>query len=75
MTEALRGYGEAFPGVLDFQALEARIPLGRFGGVDEIASVAVFLASAASSFVTGTTILADGGVTAYVGPGGKPSEQ
>jgi NAD(P)-dependent dehydrogenase (short-subunit alcohol dehydrogenase family) len=75
MTEALRGYNESFPGVLDFEALEARIPLGRFGGVDEIASVAVFLASAASSFVTGTTILADGGVTAYVGPGGKPSEQ
>jgi NAD(P)-dependent dehydrogenase (short-subunit alcohol dehydrogenase family) len=75
MTDALRGYNESFPGVLDFDALQARIPLGRFGEVDEIASVAVFLASEASSFVTGTTVLADGGVTAYVGPGGKPSEQ
>jgi NAD(P)-dependent dehydrogenase (short-subunit alcohol dehydrogenase family) len=75
MTDALRGYNESYPGVLDFDALEARIPLGRFGGVEEIAEVAVFLASAASSFVTGTTILADGGVTAYVGPGGKPSDQ
>jgi NAD(P)-dependent dehydrogenase (short-subunit alcohol dehydrogenase family) len=75
MTDALRGYNESFPGVLDFEALQARIPLGRFGEPDEIAAVAVFLASDASSFVTGTTILADGGVTAYVGPGGKPSEQ
>jgi NAD(P)-dependent dehydrogenase (short-subunit alcohol dehydrogenase family) len=75
LTDALRGYNESFPGVLDFDALQERIPLGRFGEVDEIAAVAVFLASDASSFVTGTTILADGGVTAYVGPGGKPSNQ
>jgi len=75
LTDALRGYNESFPGVLDFDALRERIPLGRFGEVEEIAAVAVFLASEASSFVTGTTILADGGVTAYVGPGGRPSEQ
>lgn len=75
LTDALRGYNESFPGVLDFDALRERIPLGRFGEVDEIAAVAVFLASDASSFVTGTTILADGGVTAYIGPGGVPSAQ
>jgi meso-butanediol dehydrogenase/(S,S)-butanediol dehydrogenase/diacetyl reductase len=75
LTDALRGYNESFPGVLDFDALQERIPLGRFGEVDEIASVGVFLASDASSFVTGTTILADGGVTAYIGPGGVPSAQ
>ena len=75
MTDALERYNEQFPGVLDFPAIEERIPIGRFGEVDEIAQVAVFLASDASSFVTGTTILADGGVVAYVGPGGKPSEQ
>jgi NAD(P)-dependent dehydrogenase (short-subunit alcohol dehydrogenase family) len=75
LTDALRGYNESFPGVLDFDALEERIPLGRFGEVDEIAQVAVFLASDASSFVTGTTILADGGVAAYIGPGGRPSDQ
>jgi NAD(P)-dependent dehydrogenase (short-subunit alcohol dehydrogenase family) len=75
LTDALRGYNESFPGVLDFEALKERIPLGRFGEVDEIASIALFLASDASSFVTGTTILADGGVTAYIGPGGRPSEQ
>jgi NAD(P)-dependent dehydrogenase (short-subunit alcohol dehydrogenase family) len=75
MTDALRRYDKQFPGVLDFDALQERIPMGRFGGVEEIASVAVFLASEASSFMTGTTLLADGGVIAYIGPGGRPSEQ
>ena len=75
MTDALKHYDEQFPGVLDFEALRERIPMGRFGGVDEIAQVAVFLASDSSSFITGTTILADGGVIAYVGPGGMPSKQ
>jgi NAD(P)-dependent dehydrogenase (short-subunit alcohol dehydrogenase family) len=75
MTEALRGYDESFPGVLDFDAIRQRIPLGRLGEPEEIAAVAVFLASDASSFVTGTTILADGGVVAYIGPGGRPGEQ
>jgi len=41
--------------------LEAGIPLGRFGRIDEIANVAVFLASEASSLITGATIVADGG--------------
>jgi gluconate 5-dehydrogenase len=75
MTEALKHYDEQFPGVLDFNALRERIPMGRFGEVDEIAQVAVFLASDASSFITGATLLADGGVVAYVGPGGVPSSQ
>jgi NAD(P)-dependent dehydrogenase (short-subunit alcohol dehydrogenase family) len=73
MTDALKHYNEQFPGVLDFDALRERIPMGRFGEPDEIAGVAVFLASDASSFITGTTILADGGVVAYVGPANKPA--
>lgn len=38
-------------------------PLGRIGEPDEIAGCAVFLASKASSFITGQTIVADGGWT------------
>lgn len=38
-------------------------PLGRIGEVDDIAGVAVFLASQAARFVTGQTIVVDGGLT------------
>ena len=45
------------------------IPMGRFGEADEIASAALYLASDESSFVTGSTFLIDGGITAaYVTP-------
>ena len=39
----------------------ARMVLGRMGQPDEIARVALFLASEMSSYITGTTIVADGG--------------
>ena len=41
----------------------AKTPLGRLGQPDDIAGIAVFLASAAAKFITGQTIVADGGVT------------
>lgn len=40
-----------------------RTPLGRFGGVSEIAKLALFLIGNESSFITGQTITADGGLT------------
>jgi len=39
----------------------ARTPLGRIGDPDEIAAIAVFLASTEASYITGQTIYADGG--------------
>jgi NAD(P)-dependent dehydrogenase (short-subunit alcohol dehydrogenase family) len=41
--------------------LFSRTPLRRLGEPDEIAKVAVFLASDAASYITGQTIYADGG--------------
>ncbi|WPB57461.1 SDR family NAD(P)-dependent oxidoreductase [Xylophilus sp. GOD-11R] len=46
-------------GLLDY--LGGQVPLGRVGEPEEIARVAVFLASEASSFVNGVELFADGG--------------
>jgi NAD(P)-dependent dehydrogenase (short-subunit alcohol dehydrogenase family) len=46
-----------------FKAVSTRTPLGRIGEVDEIAGAAVYLASKAGSFMTGQTIVVDGGAT------------
>jgi len=45
------------------RAATANTPLRRIGQPDEIAGAAVFLAAPASSFMTGQTIVVDGGVT------------
>jgi NAD(P)-dependent dehydrogenase (short-subunit alcohol dehydrogenase family) len=58
MTAGLREHQQLASDLLD------RIPLGRFGEPDEIASAVLFLASQASSYITGATLLADGGWTA-----------
>jgi len=45
------------------------VPMGRFGEAYEIAQSALFLASDESSYITGSTFLVDGGITAaYVTP-------
>ncbi len=51
------------------QALEAqagRVPMGRFGTVDEIAGVIVFLCSEAASYVAGAAWSVDGGTVAVI---------
>jgi NAD(P)-dependent dehydrogenase (short-subunit alcohol dehydrogenase family) len=45
--------------------LQAKIPLKRIGEPDEIARMAVFLVSDAASYVTGRTVLVDGGMADY----------
>lgn len=51
--ETLQGFATTVSG---------RLPMKRFGSPDEIAKVALFLASSDSSFITGSEITADGGL-------------
>jgi NAD(P)-dependent dehydrogenase (short-subunit alcohol dehydrogenase family) len=45
------------------EAHRRRHPLGRFGSADEVAKAVLFLASDEASFVTGTSLIVDGGYT------------
>ena len=46
------------------QELLMRTPMGRFGGTEELVGAAVYLCSEAASFVTGQTLVVDGGFLA-----------
>ena len=55
-------------GALDLEALERRTPMGRRAEPEEMAGPAVFLLSAASGFITGQSLVADGGWSAWLSP-------
>jgi 3-oxoacyl-[acyl-carrier protein] reductase len=44
------------------EALLGRVPVGRLGTADEVASAVLFLASAESAYITGSTIHVNGGM-------------
>jgi NAD(P)-dependent dehydrogenase (short-subunit alcohol dehydrogenase family) len=58
LTDFLRANEDAERGTL------SRVPMQRWGRVEEIAEPAVFLASSASSFMTGQVLVVDGGLSA-----------
>lgn len=63
INNILPGFIDSLP---EKEAFRARIPMGRYGHVEEIAEAAAFLASDRSSYITGQNIRVDGGITRSV---------
>jgi NAD(P)-dependent dehydrogenase (short-subunit alcohol dehydrogenase family) len=57
--ENLRRYPEKRPG------MEAEVPLGRLASAEEVARAALLLCSAEADYITGTTLLVDGGASLH----------
>jgi len=65
-TELIRDvFGSGSEGEAVRRSRIAQIPLGRIGRPEDVADMAVFLASKESSWMTGVAIPLDGGLTAY----------
>jgi NAD(P)-dependent dehydrogenase (short-subunit alcohol dehydrogenase family) len=67
LTETLQVPYSRWLGPEDAPMIPVWVPVGRFGTPDDVAGVALFLASDLSAFVTGTTVHADGGSLAAGG--------
>jgi citronellol/citronellal dehydrogenase len=59
-TEAFRAYGDAW-----VEEATRTAPLGRVASPEEVASVVAFLATSGGAYITGTTIVVDGGSDAW----------
>jgi NAD(P)-dependent dehydrogenase (short-subunit alcohol dehydrogenase family) len=62
-TRLLMDQASNEPGILE--RIEQETPLGRLGKPEDVAQLALFLASDESSFITGEAIVIDGGIQAY----------
>ncbi len=60
MNNVLPGFIDSLP---ESEDRRRRIPMGRYGTVEEVSSLVSFLASSESSYVTGQNIRIDGGIT------------
>lgn len=63
MNNVLPGFIDSLP---EKEDRRARIPMGRYGTVDEVATLIAFLASDRSAYITGQNIRIDGGITRSV---------
>jgi NAD(P)-dependent dehydrogenase (short-subunit alcohol dehydrogenase family) len=62
-TPSRAAYFDANPGTRE--AMVRRVPMGKFGTEHDVAGAVAYLASADASFITGQTLLLDGGLTTY----------
>ncbi|MEX0753712.1 MAG: SDR family oxidoreductase [Actinomycetota bacterium] len=60
-SEGLEGYG----GSEVVKEWASQVPLGRAGSVDEVAAAIAFLSTDAAGYITGTTVMIDGGADAW----------
>lgn len=60
MNNILPGFIDSLP---EKDSFRSRIPMGRYGTVEEIAETAAFLLSDGASYITGQNIRVDGGIT------------
>jgi len=65
--EGTEGMARLAPGDVP-DRLKKRVPMGRYGTIAEIAEALLYLVSPAATYVTGATLLVDGG-TSLLGPG------
>ena len=63
MNNVLPGFIDSLPEKAEFRA---RIPMGRYGRVEEIAATVAFLLSDAAGYITGQNLRVDGGITRSV---------
>ena len=63
MNNVLPGFIDSLPEKAHFKA---RIPMGRYGTVEEIAETVAFLASDGAGYITGQNLRVDGGITRSV---------
>lgn len=63
MNNILPGFIDSLP---ETEERRARIPMGRYGTVEEIAATIAFLASPGAGYITGQNIRVDGGITRSV---------
>jgi NAD(P)-dependent dehydrogenase (short-subunit alcohol dehydrogenase family) len=63
INNVLPGFIDSLP---EKEAFRARIPMGRYGRVEEIAAAVAFLASDAAGYITGQNLRVDGGITRSV---------
>lgn len=63
INNLLPGFIDSLP---ENEAMKARIPMGRYGTVKEIAKTVAFLLSRDAGYITGQNIRVDGGITRHV---------
>ena len=66
MNNVLPGFIDSLPEKEEFRG---RIPMGRYGRVEEVAATVAFLASDAAGYITGQNLRMDGGITSRSKPG------